>query len=62
MREHPAVETLELFVLRRLTAEHMMLILRHLDACAECRAILQFEYEFIDAIRAALRRNGWKPS
>lgn len=55
------METLELFALRRLSAEHMMEVLRHLDACAECRAILQFENEFIDAIRAALRRKGWKP-
>jgi hypothetical protein len=61
MSEHPAPETLEAFALRRLAAETTMEILRHLDECESCRAILRFENEFIDTIRAALRRKGMKP-
>jgi hypothetical protein len=54
--EHPAEELLERFALRRLSAEEMMDLLRHLDACASCRVTLASEYEFIEAIREALRR------
>lgn len=54
--EHPAEELLERFALRSLPAETMIALLRHLDACAPCRAALTCEYEFIEAIREALRR------
>jgi hypothetical protein len=54
--EHPAVELLEQFALRRLKAEEMWKVLRHLDSCATCREALRSEYEYIDVIRAALRR------
>ena len=56
--EHPAEELLELFALRRLPADKMMELFRHLDDCETCRAALKAEYEFIEAIRAALSRQG----
>lgn len=61
MSEHPASELLEAFALRRLSADSTMKILRHLDECESCRAILKIENEFIDTIRTALRRKEWKP-
>lgn len=54
--EHPVGEQLEQFALRRLKAEEMWDILRHLDTCAPCRAALQAEYEYLEVMRAALRR------
>lgn len=54
--EHPAVDLLEQFALRRLKAEEMWKVLRHLDGCAPCREALRAEYEYIETIRAALRR------
>jgi hypothetical protein len=55
MSEHPAEELLEQFALRRLPAESLMEILRHLDRCADCRRRLQTEQVFIDTIRAVLQ-------
>jgi len=55
MSEHPAADLLELFALRRLTASQTWEILLHLDDCANCRAALRIENDFIAAIRAALR-------
>jgi hypothetical protein len=52
--EHPVEELLEQFALRRLSADKMMELLRHLEDCESCRAALQAEYEFIETIRAAL--------
>ena len=54
--EHPARDLLEQFALRRLKADEMWKVLRHLDRCAPCRAALRSEYEYIDVIRQALRR------
>lgn len=54
--EHPAVDLLEQFALRRLKADEMWKLLRHLDSCALCREALRAEYEYIETIREALRR------
>ena len=54
--EHPVEDMLEQFALRRLSAERRMELLRHLDACAACREALDAEYDFIAALRAALRK------
>lgn len=54
--EHPVEDLLEQFALRRLPAERRMELLRHLDKCAACRAALDDEYEFIAALRVALRK------
>jgi len=58
MSEHPAPDTLELFALRRLPADQLMEILRHLDACESCRERLREENATIDTIRTALRLKG----
>jgi len=50
------VDLLEQFALRRLKAEEMWKVLRHLDGCAPCREALRSEYKYIETIRAALRR------
>jgi len=54
--EHPVEDLLEQFALHRPPAERRMELLRHLDSCATCRAALHDEYDFIDALRAALRK------
>lgn len=53
--EHPAGELLEQFALRRLKAEEMLELFRHLDTCAPCRASLQAEYDYIETMREALK-------
>ena len=61
MSEHPAEELLEQFALRRLSADSVMKIYRHIDVCAHCRERLQAEQAFVDTIRAVLRQSPDEP-
>ena len=54
--EHVADDDIEMYCLGRATSKELAPIERHLLSCPYCLSRAQWELEYIDSLRAALRR------